>query len=111
MLCPSGGREMPLLRLQKPCKTAGRRARARVGCAFIEANAETLDGFFPPLPSPLPEAGALDEGRKLVLFLIAVRSSHVGAGRCGAGTGVRLEVVWMIVQHERSELNLRFRAQ
>ena len=46
---------------------------ARVRCAFIDAHAETLDGFFLPLPCPLPEAGALDEGRKLVLFLIAVR--------------------------------------
>jgi hypothetical protein len=43
------------------------------------------------------------EGFLLLLF---------GKGRrCGQDTGVRLEAVWMIVQHERSELNLRFRPQ
>ncbi len=35
----------------------------------------------------------------------------LGPGVAGQETGVRLEAVWMIVQHERSELNLRFRAQ
>jgi len=35
-----------------------------------------------------------------------------GKGKsCGQETGVRLEAVWMIVQHERGELNLRFRPQ
>jgi hypothetical protein len=49
------------------------RSRPRVLCAFIEANAESLDGFFPPLPSPLPEAGALAREINMVTFLIAVR--------------------------------------
>ena len=54
---------------------------------------------------PLRARGALtpEEGFLLLLF---------GKGRrCGQDTGVRLEAVWMIVQHERSELNLRFRPQ
>ena len=37
----------------------------------------------PPLPGPLPEAGALDEGRKSVLFLVAVCSCACGPGVAG----------------------------
>jgi hypothetical protein len=41
----------------------------------------------PPLPSPLLEAGALDEGRKLVYFLIAARLYAQKGRRCGQDTG------------------------
>ena len=41
------------------------------------------------------------------MFLLLL---HAGSA-LRVGTGVRLEAIWMIVQHERSELNLRFRPQ
>src|ERR1035437_2703584 len=56
------------------------------------------------------------EARKIGEWLAGARGAHpLGRVSKGpalrAGTGVRLEAVWMIVQHERSELNLRFRPQ
>ena len=65
--------------------------------------AETLDGFFPPLPSPLPEAGALDEERKLVHFLIAVRS-YARKGRALRG---RNRPAWMGSGKRRQDRRLQ----
>jgi hypothetical protein len=55
------------------------RSRPRVLCAFIAAQRRALTGS-PVSARPLPEAGALDEGRKLVFFLIAVRLCAPGRG-------------------------------
>jgi len=39
-----------------------------------QSGAQSLYGFFPPLPCPVLEAGALDEGRNWeTIFLIPVR--------------------------------------
>jgi hypothetical protein len=57
--------------------------RPRVLQRVHRSSAESLDGFFPPLLSPLPEAGALDEERNSVRFLIAVRL--YGRRRRGVG--------------------------
>lgn len=47
--------------------------RPRVWCAFIEANAESLDRFFPPLPDRCLKRGHSHEERNWVHFLMAVR--------------------------------------
>jgi len=59
------------------------RSRPRVLQRVHRSAAESLDGFFPTLPSPLPEAGALDEERNSVPFLIAVRLYAPKGRRCG----------------------------
>jgi hypothetical protein len=58
----------------------------RAWCAFIGANAETLDRFFPRLPDRC-RSGALNKGRNSVCFLIPVRSYAFKGWRYGQDTG------------------------
>ena len=53
---------------------------------FIEANAESLDRIFPPLPDRCLKRGHSHEERSWVYFLMAVCTS---GGHCGAATRAR----------------------
>ena len=62
--------------------------------AFIEANAETLDGFFRLCQARCLKRGQLDEKESWSISLLLYARAHVGEGRCGEGT----DPLWRVVE-------------
>jgi hypothetical protein len=61
-------------------------SRARVRCAFIEANAETLDGFFRLCQARCLKRGHLTKEENWSSSLLLYALTRVRDGRCGEGT-------------------------